>query len=466
MKKSLFLLMIFMQTLCLYSQEITVTGFVMDEVGVPISSVHIFCEISGQGTISDESGWFSLNLPEQPTILSCSHVAFFPKRIDITKEIITQEKKTGEIDLGIVLNKKTQTLSAVEITDGKVIIAYNNAKKWILDYAFIGRDEILLLLIEKNKKYIQLIDANNKTVSQKQVAHKYSSFYKDCFENIFLKSDDEVCQVFLQDDKFLLEYQIQIALFINTIEKIVTTTPDYLYIKDIFIRDQGIIYYKIDTLSKQSAILYSVHDETGKKLQMHQQDLAKAQIADNEVMMAEISNMVKKLESPPQGMSGPQSSLWVQIAMLEAKYEHANLNTENYIAFYDYLLSQTPYSPLLKINEMLYIFDHINGKIVMYDLNGNLVKETEISYHRTQNYGKEVIVNEEETMVFVKFINNGYVILRQINPDTGNFIGNDIVLEKHTYPKHIKIRGNYIYYLARGLFEKEDKYFLWKQHLE
>jgi hypothetical protein len=66
----------------------------------------------------------------------------------------------------------------------------------------------------------------------------------------------------------------------------------------------------------------------------------------------------------------------------------------------------------------------------------------------------------------VKFLHNGYVTLRQINPDTGNFTGNDIILEKHAYPKHIKIRGAYIYYLAKGLFDNEEKYFLWKQHLE
>jgi len=446
--------------------QVTITGFVMNEAGVPISNVHILCETSSQGTVSDEDGWFSLNLSEQPTILNCSHVSFFSKQIDITKETIAQGKRTGEIDLNIVLKQKTQMLSAVEITDGKVTIAYSDSKKWILDYTFIGRDEILLLMIEKNKKYILLTDANNKTVSKKQVDSKYSGFHKDCFGNIFLKSDDEVCQVFLQDNNnFLLEYQIPMEIFLNTIDRVAAVTPNYFYIKDMFVRDQDIIYYKLDTLSKEITMFYSIHDETGKKLQTHQRDLTKAQKEYNEVLIEEINDMMKKF-IPKQGISGPKSSIYANIQVLSAKYERANLNTKNYIAFYDHLLSQSPYSPLLKINDMLYIFDHINGKIVAYDLNGNFIKESEINYYRTQNYGKEVIVDEEETTVFVKFLNNGYVTLRQINPDTGNFTGNDIVLEKHTYPKHITIRGDYIYYLAKGLFDNEDKYFLWKQHIE
>jgi len=440
--------------------QITVTGFVMDETGTPIGNVHIHCETTKQGTSSDGTGSFSLELPEQPTVLSLSHISYFPKQIDITKETIVQGKRIGEIDLGIVLKAKTQMLSGVEITDGKVTIAYDNPKKWILDYEFIGKDEILLLLIERNKKYIQLIDKENKIVSQKRIDGKYSGFHKDCFGNIFLKSDDEVCQVFLQDnDDFLLAYPVSVDIFLNSIEKVVAITPNYWYVKDVSIRNQNITYYQFDTLSKQVVVLYNVNDETGKKLQAHQRDLKNAQSSEIDMICREIGDKLSALISP-------RSSMFANMEILEHQIKLSNLNTQNYISFYDYLLSQPPYSPLLKINDMLYIFDHINGKIVSYSINGNFMKEVEISYHTTQNYGKEIIADEEETIAFVKFINTGYVTLRQINPDTGNFTGNDIVLEKHTYPKNIKIRGDYIYYLARGIFENEDKYFLWKQHLE
>ena len=449
--------------------QMTITGFIMDDAGIPIKDVHIVCETTNQGTVSDEAGWFSMNLSEQPTILTLSHIAFFPKQIDITKETIAQGKKMGEIELGIVLKAKSQMLSAVEITDGKVTIAYNDAKKWILDYAFIGKDEILLLMIEKNKKYIQLIDTNNKTVSKKRVDGKYNGFHKDCLGNVFLKSDDEVCQVFLQDNnEFLLAYQISMEVFLNSIERMVVVTPNSWYVKDVAIRDQNITYYKFDTLTKQVVMLYNVHDETGEKIQAHQQDLRKEQDVYKKAVIEDLETAERRIRA----VAGlPDAARFIkniitQTNILIATFEQSNLNIKDYISFYDYLLSQSPYSPLLKINDMLYIFDHVNGQIVAYDIDGNLIKEVEISYHTTQNYGKEVIVDEEESIAFVKFVNNGYVTLRQINPDTGNFTGNDIVLEKHVYPKSIKIRGDYIYYLARGMFENEDKYFLWKQHLE
>jgi myo-inositol-hexaphosphate 3-phosphohydrolase len=107
----------------------------------------------------------------------------------------------------------------------------------------------------------------------------------------------------------------------------------------------------------------------------------------------------------------------------------------------------------------------MNSKIVAYDLDGNYLKEVPINYHNNKDWGKEIIVNEEKTRCFAKFTRNGETSLIEINPDTGQML-KKYVLEEHAFPTKIRVRGNEIHYLSKDYFEGEQKYFLWRQHLE
>ena len=124
-----------------------------------------------------------------------------------------------------------------------------------------------------------------------------------------------------------------------------------------------------------------------------------------------------------------------------------------------------PYSLLATINDTLYFFDHLNSLIVAYDLDGNYLKETPINYHNNKSWDKEIIVNEEKTRCFAKFTRNGESSLVEINPNTGQTM-KTYVLEVHAFPTKIRVRGNEIHYLSKDYFEREEKYFLWRQKLE
>ena len=135
------------------------------------------------------------------------------------------------------------------------------------------------------------------------------------------------------------------------------------------------------------------------------------------------------------------------------------------LQFYQHVLTRPPYSLLATINDTLYFFDHLNSLIVAYDLDGNYIRETPCNYHNNKGWDKEIIVNEEKTRCFAKFTRNGETSLVEINPNTGQMMGR-YVLEVHAFPTKIKVRGNDIYYLSKDYFEREQKYFLWRQKME
>jgi hypothetical protein len=358
-----------------------------------------------------------------------------------------QALQDGSFFVEIILEPKIQTLSVVEITDGKVVIAYNDTKKWILDYVLIGEDEILLLLIDKNKKYLQLINHLHETIAITPINNKYRHLYKGCLGNIYLVSDNDVCQIFLIENKFYLMYHVLKDYFFNTIGKTMETTSHYLYLKEISSQNQKIAYYKIDTINKSKTLLYTIYNQLISDLQIERQELYK--------------DLAKLGEGTDMSLSVSASSMRENPKSLNQKAQSIRMS----FAFNEYILSQEPYLPLFQINDELCLFNHINGELVKFSLTGELICKIKINYHLDDGWDKEIIVNEEKTRCFAKFTRNGESSLVEINPNTGKMMGK-YVLEVHAFPTKIKVRGNEIYYLSKDYFEGEQKYFLWKQKLE
>lgn len=448
MKKQLLFSVIVLWSTLLFSQKMAITGVVTDKNGNPVEQVHVLDESTQTGTATNGKGWFSLELPIQKGVLTFRHVAFLPQKKELSAEEIKVAIEKGEaIFLNITLESHIQTLEAVEIVDGKIMLAHDDPKQWILDYTLVGKDEILLLLLQRNRKYLQLITAEGAILTSKHLDFKYNRLYKGCFGDIHILSNDDAYQLFLVDDEFKLLYERTMYDFLTTIDKVVAVTPQYLYTKEVFTRDQNLFYYRIDSAAQERKLLYNVYDKTGKELQARQHELLQ------EINAAGFTpDMVLGLPASFSG-EGPMPSQIIKGA-------------ERLRRLYEHIISVPPYNPLLMIKDTLYLFNHVEEKIIAFDLAGGLLSETGIDYNHHPEWGKEILPDEEHRHCYVKYINGGgFVTLREINPDTGAFV-RSIKLEKHPYPQNITIRDGYIYYLAKDHYQHEEKYYLWKQHLE
>ncbi|MCL2042434.1 MAG: hypothetical protein FWG84_10435 [Bacteroidales bacterium] len=88
-----------------------------------------------------------------------------------------------------------------------------------------------------------------------------------------------------------------------------------------------------------------------------------------------------------------------------------------------------------------------------------------ITYQKDKQWANEIIVNEEHTRCFAKYVKDGIVTLHEIDLDTGRVKGS-LTLEEHTFPKKIRIKGGFVYYTYKeSLYSDENKRYLWKQPL-
>ena len=389
------------------AQNIRVAGKITAANGTGIAGVHVFDSIAKNGTTSDINGVFSLTIPKKATKLRFSHIAFNTHYILLTKDDIA----TNTIWLDVVLTQKIMELPVLEISDAKVEIAYKNSKQWILDYEPVGADEFLLLLLEKNKKYLQLVNGNHEKVSQIEVSKDYDKLAKSYLGTYHVLSKDSACQVFLIDEELQFLYRYTRHEFDHRMAHVVVDTDNYFYTKTYSGHEQWVLYNKFNKESKEVTPFIETRNEIGALF-----------IRD-----------------------------WIE------KY--------GYDEFYYFILTIPPYSLLAKINDTLYFFDHLNSLIAAYNLDGNYLKKNPIHYHNNKGWDKEIIVNEEKTRCFAKFTRNGETSLVEINPNTGQMMGR-YVLEVHAFPTKIKVRGNEINYMSKDYFEGEQQYFLWRQKME
>ena len=442
------------------AQNIRVTGKVTAINGMGIAGVHIFDSIAKIGATSDINGVFSLNIPKKATKLRFSHIAFETKYLSLTEKHLADTIVANTIWLEVELTQKIKELAVVEISDAKVEIAYKNAKQWILDYEPVGTSEFLLLLLEKNKKYLQLVNSNHEKISQIAVNKNYNTLLKDCFGNFHLLSVDSACQIFLMEDKLTLPYRYIRHEFDQIMRPLVVNTDNYLYTKSYSVHGQLVSYNKIHKVSKEITP-FVINFEKDQAVFNRYYNIIPEFIA---------CNAESGINVTPEIIENFQSLLISaknvgELFRLKQAIAPARICVDPFALIWYMTLVKSPYSLLEKLNDTLYFFDHLNNDIATYDLDGNYIKEVSINYHNNKNWDKEIIVNEEKTRCFAKFTRNGETSLVEINPNTGQTMGR-YVLETHAFPTKIKVRGNEIHYLSKDHFEGEEKYFLWRQRLE
>ena len=126
--KILMLLTFLFASLQLFAQEMTITGKVTDEAGIPLPGVNIFIKGTTVGSISDLDGNYTLTVTEQDAVLVYSYVGF----------ATIEEPISGRTTINVVLSEEVTQLEEI------MVIGYGTAKKRDLTGAIssVKSDEI------------------------------------------------------------------------------------------------------------------------------------------------------------------------------------------------------------------------------------------------------------------------------------------------------------------------------------
>ncbi|MCU7547779.1 SusC/RagA family TonB-linked outer membrane protein [Chitinophagaceae bacterium LB-8] len=111
-----------------YSQTTVISGLIKDESGKPISGASVKVVQTKTGTLSDEEGRFSINMPAGQTVLEVSYVGFATEKIKIVgqRELAIVLRSTNKVMdeivvVGVQRQSKRSTTSAISTVTGKAI---------------------------------------------------------------------------------------------------------------------------------------------------------------------------------------------------------------------------------------------------------------------------------------------------------------------------------------------------------
>lgn len=118
--------------------------------------------------------------------------------------------------------------------------------------------------------------------------------------------------------------------------------------------------------------------------------------------------------------------------------------------FYKLIISKAAYAPLIKTDKEVYIFDHIVDTCYVFDQHAVITRKMPISYHKTENWGKRLLVDKVKEKVYTFFVDYGIFSIVEIDLSSGRLL-KTTKLEEHTYPEKIQIWNGFIYYLHRDI---------------
>lgn len=123
------------------------------------------------------------------------------------------------------------------------------------------------------------------------------------------------------------------------------------------------------------------------------------------------------------------------------------------------------YAPLFHRNDSLFVFDYYKDKEFIFNAQGEKLDSTGILHHyqpKQTGWQKKLIQDRSTGQIYALYDRAGYTYIGWIDTKTGE-INEQVRLAKR-YAEHVKIDGNFVYYVYRE-FESIDKKHLWKERL-
>nr|WP_294858883.1 carboxypeptidase-like regulatory domain-containing protein [uncultured Fluviicola sp.] len=408
--------------------EAIIKGKVINESGDPVKNAAV--KLGRNDAKTNASGIFIVRNTEFPAQLTVSH-ALYSQYMDM---VVLPENWRDTVHLVVLLTGKETQLDEVTVTSEQVFWVYPKKEANILDFILQPDAGIVLCCSDERNYFVRGLDYNGKKLFETPIPQHPEQLYRDCMESIYLVYSDSMFETAMVNNSLGFFEPKPILGVLDLLRSLVYKDSKnlikYTYSKD----DQCIEYSAINLQSKRVKSLY-----IGEKLTRNRE-------------LREYKD-----ENHADGNEKLHAKSSEELRLIRIRWNNKQ--------FYEQILRDPVYIPMFELNDSLIIFDHLNDSAIVFTKSGNRVRSFPIYYHYYTGWKKELISNQEKTRIYAAYESpDGLTTLREINPSTGKAI-NVNVLEKHIYPAHIQIRGNFAYYLYKQYLGSTFNY-LYKQPLK
>jgi hypothetical protein len=427
-----FLLLLFawsiMTGTCTWSQaEAIIKGKVVNENGTPIKDASV--KIGNTGSRTNSSGIFILRNSKFPAQITVNH-SLFSEYTDI---VVLPERWKDTLRVFVTMTNKENELDEVTITADQISWVYPRKQANVLDFILQPDNGILLCCSDENSYFMRSLNAKGEKINETQIRSHPKKLYRDCMETIHLVYSDSIYETTFIDNSIGI-FQPKATQGIFKLLKSCVYKDDKNLLKYNYSKnDQCIEYIAIDIPTKKSRTLYVGEDR----------------------------DYIKGIEEFSRDNTMSDEALFHTldkdlIRLARNKWDKQKL--------YELVLTMPVYVPLFEVNDSLIIFDHLNDSAVVFTKEGLHVRSFPILYQYFNGWKNELVVNLEKTKIYARYETDGLTTLREINPMNGK-TENTIKLEKHVFPEHLQIHGDFIYYIYKDYLD-QSMHYIFKQHIK
>lgn len=337
-----------------------------------------------------------------------------------------------EMDLTI----KTQDIIGVDVVaPGIPKVVYKSKRLHVQDFEILEDGRLVLLTYPKRLKKGSelLLYDGSKVVNTFSVPGVATDLVRDYRGNPHVVCKENVFGIHVDGDKISIS-NLEKDYFTKYIAPIVDTNTSKMYFSTFNPDYPAFEYYAYDQLDSTYMKIVGIEDE----LMM---ELYRAEYKWVDVR-------TKLWAKNREIQTGIDAEIWVG----------ANYFTQS-------IYYKEVYAPLFHRNDSLFVFDYYKDKQYIYSSDGIKLDSTSLLHHyqaKKTGWQKQLIQDRTTGELYALYDRAGYSYLGWVDTKTGQ-VKERVKLNKR-YAEHIKIDGNFVYYVYRE-FESIDKKHLWKERL-
>lgn len=306
-----------------------------------------------------------------------------------------------------------------------------SSEVWMIkDFAFLN-DDIYILTWEKRpeKCVLRRINQAGRELYSQELDGDVYGFYNDVFNQLFVELKDRT--LLIQSATYGFKtFQVDEQVYYKTIRPTVAKSDAYFFGSTWHPEKPDFAYVFgnktfLDTLMEiRDEHLYDLYYSEYRFLPFQTQCAIKRQCRETGQNKYELAAQV----------SGFTHSLWWRKL----------------------------YSPLIKMQDSIYVADHYSDSLFVYDDCGIRVRSHSIDFHKEKGYGKEMMLDEFTNTWYARYLRNGKTKLVQLDRN-GVQISEPFELS-YRYVEKVKLHQGRAYYLYRP-FESSQNTFLYSEVL-
>lgn len=415
------LLTLILSTLIQISFGQAVKGIVVDGISnKPISNVNIQLEFSYAGTTTNSKGEFEINLNEGTSNLIFSHVNYDDhiQLVDANSKLIT-----------VSLNSKSNIIKEISISASSILDTISKHKQYsVSSYELIGD---YLFWIEnhgtfRKKLSYKSLDSDIEKSIWLDTIKNVEALQKSCNQRMYLTCKNECYPISIINDKIIVGEKVSLKLYQEFVEPCMLRNGTDLF----YVRTK---YNGLQT----SYVRYDIMDES---LEIFRT------ISEVELINGYLRDLHIIRQS--QGINNITTNNVVKNTRIRNTQEKGDF------------LNEVVYKPkvsnyLYKQKQEIILLNHIDNNIEIYQ-NNKFVNSLKIKYHNSDNWLKQVVLDQETQEAYTLYKSPKGIELRRILIDSGEseFVEN-LDTDFPNY-KSVKVHRGVVYYLGAAEVERKS----------